>query len=174
MLENIPLIAAAVALLGLIVAFILYRQNDSIVIDNEKVADITEEIQKGAMAFLTSEYRYIGVFVVIVSVVLYAINGSDGGLETVVAFILGAAASVAAGFSGMRSATSANGRTAMAAKNGGQPAALAVSYNGGAVMGLSVGGLGLLGISIIAFWLGNADDGVAYTCLLYTSDAADD
>ena len=50
---------------------------------------------------------------------------------------------VAAGFSGMRSATSANGRTAMAAKNGGQPAALAVSgYNGGAVMGLSVGGLG--------------------------------
>ena len=163
MLENIPLIAAAVALLGLIVAFVLYRQNDSIVIDNEKVADITEEIQKGAMAFLTSEYRYIGIFVVIVSVVLYAINGSDGGLETVVAFILGAAASVAAGFSGMRSATSANGRTAMAAKNGGQPAALAVSYNGGAVMGLSVGGLGLLGISIIAFWLGNADDGAAYT-----------
>ena len=54
MLENIPLIAAAVALLGLIVAFVLYRQNDSIVIDNEKVADITEEIQKGAMAFLTS------------------------------------------------------------------------------------------------------------------------
>ena len=163
MLENIPLIAAAVALIGLIVAFILYRQNDSIVIDNEKVADITEEIQKGAMAFLTSEYRYIGVFVVIVSVVLFLINGSDGGLETVVAFILGAAASVAAGFSGMRSATSANGRTAMAAKNGGQPAALAVSYNGGAVMGLSVGGLGLLGISIIAFWLGNADDGAAYT-----------
>ena len=55
MLENIPLIAAAVALLGLIVAFVLYRQNDSIVIDNEKVADITEEIQKGAMAFLTSD-----------------------------------------------------------------------------------------------------------------------
>ena len=163
MLENIPLIAAAVALIGLIVAFILYRQNDSIEIDNEKVADITEEIQKGAMAFLTSEYRYIGVFVVIVSVVLFLINGSDGGIETVVAFILGAAASVAAGFSGMRSATSANGRTAMAAKNGGQPAALAVSYNGGAVMGLSVGGLGLLGISIIAFWLGNADDGAAYT-----------
>jgi K(+)-stimulated pyrophosphate-energized sodium pump len=163
MLENIPLIAAAVALIGLIVAFILYRKNDSIEIDNKKVAEITEEIQKGAMAFLTSEYRYIGVFVVIVSVVLFIINGSDGGVETVVAFILGAAASVAAGFSGMRSATSANGRTAMAAKNGGQPAALAVSYNGGAVMGLSVGGLGLLGISIIAFWLGNADDGAAYT-----------
>jgi K(+)-stimulated pyrophosphate-energized sodium pump len=53
----------------------------------------------------------------------------------------------------MRSATSANGRTAMAAKNGGQSAALEVSYNGGAVMGLSVGGLGLLGISLVAYWL---------------------
>jgi K(+)-stimulated pyrophosphate-energized sodium pump len=57
----------------------------------------------------------------------------------------------------MRAATSANGRTAMAAKNGGQSAALAVSYNGGAVMGLSVGGLGLLGISLVAFWLEAGD-----------------
>ena len=157
MLENIPLIAAGVALLGLIVAFMLYKKNDSIEIDNEKVADITEEIQKGAMAFLTSEYRYIAVFVVVVSGILFAINGSEGGLETVIAFIFGAVASVLAGFSGMRSATSANGRTAMAAKNGGQPAALAVSYNGGAVMGLSVGGLGLLGISLVAYWLGNGN-----------------
>ena len=62
----------------------------------------------------------------------------------------------------MRAATSANGRTAMAAKNDGQAGALAVSYNGGAVMGLSVGGLGLLGISLIAFWLsaGETTDGV--------------
>jgi len=157
MLENIPLIAAGVALLGLIVAFMLYKKNDSIEIDNQKVADITEEIQKGAMAFLTSEYRYIAVFVVVVSGILFAINGSEGGLETVIAFIFGAVASVLAGFSGMRSATSANGRTAMAAKNGGQAAALAVSYNGGAVMGLSVGGLGLLGISLVAYWLGNGN-----------------
>ena len=46
MLENIPLIAAAVALIGLIVAFVLYRQNDSIVIDNEKVADITKKSRR--------------------------------------------------------------------------------------------------------------------------------
>jgi K(+)-stimulated pyrophosphate-energized sodium pump len=59
----------------------------------------------------------------------------------------------------MRAATSANGRTAMAAKNEGQAGALAVSYNGGAVMGLSVGGLGLLGISLIAYWLGAEDSG---------------
>ena len=76
------------------------------------------------------------------------------GVETTIAFFAGALASVGAGFSGMRAATSANGRTAMAAKSGGQPSALAVSYNGGAVMGLSVGGLGLLGISLVAWWLG--------------------
>ena len=74
-----------------------------------------------------------------------------------VAFLAGAVASVLAGYSGMRAATSANGRTAMAAKSGGQPAALAVSYNGGAVMGLSVGGLGLLGISLVAYFLSSGD-----------------
>ncbi len=58
--------------------------------------------------------------------------------ETAIAFFAGALASVMAGFSGMRAATSANGRTAMAAKNEGQAGALSVSYNGGAVMGLSV------------------------------------
>ncbi|RZD49001.1 MAG: sodium-translocating pyrophosphatase, partial [Methanobacteriota archaeon] len=77
--------------------------------------------------------------------------------ETAIAFLAGAAASVVAGFSGMRAATSANGRTAMAAAEGGQSAALAVSYNGGAVMGLSVGGLGLLGISVMAMWLGTGE-----------------
>jgi K(+)-stimulated pyrophosphate-energized sodium pump len=57
----------------------------------------------------------------------------------------------------MRAATSANGRTTMAAKNDGKAGALSVSYNGGAVMGLSVGGLGLLGISLVAYWLGAGD-----------------
>ena len=89
---------------------------------------------------------------------LYFDTGDDGHL-TSLAFLAGAVASVLAGYSGMRAATSANGRTAMAAKNGGQPAALAVSYNGGAVMGLSVGGLGLLGISLVAYFLGAGDDG---------------
>ena len=66
--------------------------------------------------------------------------------------MIGALCSVAAGFSGMRSATSANGRTAQAAADGGQPEALTTSYNGGAVMGLAVGGLGLFGISIMYYF----------------------
>ena len=153
MMENIPEIAAAAGLFGLIIAFGLYKKVNSIEIDNKKVAEITEEIQDGAMAFLTAEYKVLAVFVVVVGALLSQITD----VNTSIAFFAGAIASVLAGLSGMRAATSANGRTAMAAKNGGQSAALAVSYNGGAVMGLSVGGLGLLGISLVAFWLEAGD-----------------
>ena len=151
---DIELMAAGAALVGLIVAFVLYKKNDSIEIEDKKVAEITQEIQDGAMAFLWAEYKILSIFVVIVAGLLYA---DTGDIYTPAAFLAGAVASVLAGFSGMRAATSANGRTAMAAKSGGQPAALAVSYNGGAVMGLSVGGLGLLGISLIAYWLSSGE-----------------
>ncbi|MAG74489.1 MAG: sodium-translocating pyrophosphatase [Euryarchaeota archaeon] len=154
-MENIPLIAAGSGVLGLLIAFVLYQRVNSVEIDNEVVGDITQEIQDGAMAFLKAEYRVLSVFVVIVGALLAWLND----VETAIAFFAGALASVGAGFSGMRAATSANGRTAMAAKNDGQAGALAVSYNGGAVMGLSVGGLGLLGISLIAFWLGADESG---------------
>ena len=155
MIENIPLIAAGSGVLGLLIAFVLYQRVNSVEIDNEVVGDITQEIQDGAMAFLKAEYRVLSVFVVIVGALLAWLND----VETAIAFFAGALASVGAGFSGMRAATSANGRAAMAAKNDGQAGALAVSYNGGAVMGLSVGGLGLLGISLIAFWLGADESG---------------
>ncbi|MBT3771592.1 MAG: sodium-translocating pyrophosphatase, partial [Euryarchaeota archaeon] len=144
---EVPMIAAGVAVFGLIVALVLYKNINKQKIENETVADISQQIQDGAMAFLKAEYKYISIFVVIVGGLLFVNNG----METAIAFIAGAVASVVAGFSGMRAATSANGRTAMAAASeGGQPAALMVSYNGGAVMGLSVGGLGLLGISLMA------------------------
>ncbi|MAJ01414.1 MAG: sodium-translocating pyrophosphatase [Euryarchaeota archaeon] len=152
-MDNIPMIAAGAGLFGLVVAFMLYQQVNKVEIDNDKVANITEEIQKGAMAFLFAEYRVLLIFVVVVGVALTQLND----INTAFAFFGGALASVLAGFSGMRAATSANGRTTMAAKNDGKAGALAVSYNGGAVMGLSVGGLGLLGISLVAYWLGAGD-----------------
>jgi len=154
-MDNIPMIAAGAGLVGLAIAFMLYKQVNKVEIDNEKVASITKEIQEGAMAFLFAEYKVLAVFVVVVGAILAFLNDT----ETAIAFFAGAIASVVAGFSGMRAATSANGRTTMAAKNEGKAGALAVSYNGGAVMGLSVGGLGLLGISLVAFWLGAGDEG---------------
>ena len=154
-MDNIPMIAAAAGLVGLVIAFILYQQVNKVKIDDEKVASITKEIQEGAMAFLVAEYKVLAIFVIVVGAVLAFLND----VETSIAFFAGAIASVIAGFSGMRAATSANGRTTMAAKTDGRAGALAVSYNGGAVMGLSVGGLGLLGISLVAYWLGAGEDG---------------
>jgi K(+)-stimulated pyrophosphate-energized sodium pump len=154
-IENIQEIGAGTAIVGLIIAFMLYKKINRIEISNPIVADITQQIQNGAMAFLNAEYRYLAIFVAVVAAALYANPTTES--ETAIAFLAGAVASVVAGFSGMRAATSANGRTAMAAAEGGQSAALAVSYNGGAVMGLSVGGLGLLGISVMAMWLGTGD-----------------
>ena len=61
MLENIPLIAAGAGVLGLLIAFVLYKKVNSVEIDNEVVADITQEIQEGAMAFLKAEYRVLSI-----------------------------------------------------------------------------------------------------------------
>ncbi|MGY8701088.1 MAG: sodium-translocating pyrophosphatase [Candidatus Poseidoniales archaeon] len=160
MLENIELgyIGMGVGLLGLIIAFMLYKKVNSMKIDNERVAKITAEIQEGAMSFLRAEYKVLSIFIAVVAVALAV--GLDW--QTSVAFIIGALASGLAGFSGMRAATSANGRTAMAAKEGGQPAALEVSYNGGAVMGLAVGGLGLIGVSLMYVWFGQDLDNIQY------------
>ena len=160
MLENIELgyIGMGVGLLGLIVAFMLYKKVNAVKIDNERVAKITAEIQEGAMSFLKAEYRVLSIFIAVVAVALAV----GLGWQTSVAFIIGALASGLAGFSGMRAATSANGRTAMAAKEGGQSAALEVSYNGGAVMGLAVGGLGLIGVSLMYVWFGQDLDNIQY------------
>jgi len=160
MLENIDLgyIGMGVGLLGLIIAFMLYKKVNAVKIDNERVAKITAEIREGAMSFLKAEYKVLSIFIAVVAVALAAALG----WQTSVAFIIGALASGLAGFSGMRAATSANGRTAMAAKEGGQSAALEISYNGGAVMGLAVGGLGLIGVSFMYVWLGQDLDNIQY------------
>tara|TARA_B100000927_G_scaffold290885_2_gene290986 strand:- start:10714 stop:12777 length:2064 start_codon:yes stop_codon:yes gene_type:complete len=156
--DTLGTIGMGVGIFGLLVAFMLYRKVDSIEIENKTVATITGRIQDGAMAFLMAEYKMLAVFIAIVSALLFVGGESNGlGFETMVAFIIGAFCSVAAGFSGMQSATSANGRTAQAAATGGQAAALTTSYNGGAVMGLAVGGLGLFGISLMYFLTGPSD-----------------
>ena len=152
--ETLGTIGMGVGIFGLLVAFMLYRKVDSIEIENKTVAKITERIQDGAMAFMVAEYRMLAIFIAVVAALLF-VGGSyndDLGMEATVAFIIGALCSGAAGFSGMKSATSANGRTAQAAASGGQSAALTTSYNGGAVMGLAVGGLGLFGISLMFYF----------------------
>ena len=112
-----------------------------------RMKEIASFIQEGAMAFLKAEYKVLAIFVAVVAVLLALINYSNANSSSWVAlsFVIGALCSASAGFFGMRIATKANVRTANAARDG-LKSALAVAFGGGAVMGMIVVGLGLLGI----------------------------
>ena len=115
--------------------------------------EISDHIHEGALAFLTSEYKILVIFVAVLFVVLgFAISWL-----TAVCFLIGAVFSVLAGFFGMEVATRANVRTANAAKESGMNKALSIAFSGGAVMGMSVVGLGLLGIGLIFAITKNTD-----------------
>lgn len=115
---------------------------------DERTKRIGSYIKQGAMAFLKSEYKILSIFVVAVAVLLYFANSTNASSSPLVAlsFVVGALCSGLAGYFGMRVATSANYRTATAAKTG-LAGALKIAFNGGSVMGLVVVGLGVLGLS---------------------------
>jgi K(+)-stimulated pyrophosphate-energized sodium pump len=117
------------------------------------MTDIADEIRKGAMAFLAAEYKVIGIFVAAIAGLLaFANSGAEARSPLIaVSFVAGAVASGLAGFFGMRVATTANVRTTAAARTG-LPAALAVAFSGGTVMGMSVVGLALLGLGSLYIW----------------------
>ena len=125
---------------------------------DEKIQAIGRAIQEGAMAFLSREYRLLAIFVVGMFVVLAVFidydvldkTGTDRDIpSTAIAYIAGAFASALAGFVGMSIAVRANTRTTVKAMQGLNPA-LRVAFNSGAVMGISVVGIGLLGVT--ALW----------------------
>jgi len=113
----------------------------------DEMKDIAAQIQEGAMAFLAREYKVLAAFVIVVAGLLaFANMGVEGQSPLIaVAFIIGALASGAAGYAGMKVATDANVRTTQAATKGLSPA-LDVAFRGGAVMGMSVVGLALIGL----------------------------
>ena len=112
---------------------------------NSRMQEIAAAIAEGANAFLTSEYKILAIFIV----VLFALIALFIDLGTAVCFLIGALFSIAAGFFGMRVATRANVRTANAAMESGMNKALSIAFSGGSVMGMCVVGLGLLGCSLI-------------------------
>lgn len=137
-------------LVSLVAAFFYSKKVEKYEIDIPKVAEITAAIREGAMAFLAAEYKILVWFVAGVAILL----GLFLSVYVSITFILGALISAIAGNVGMRIATKANGRTSIAAKNGGLSKALDVAFAGGAVMGLSVVGLGILGLSILFLTFG--------------------
>ena len=140
---------AAVA--GLALAGFFANKVLSIKVTDPKVEELSTAIREGSMAFLKRMYSWISVFVVILAILISVLT--DWGYPWgSVAFVAGAVLSSLAGFIGMRIATAANGRTTEAARDGGTIKALPVAFRGGAVMGFTVAGLGLLGVSL-GYWL---------------------
>ena len=161
-MQEIIYFAIAAAVIGLLFAVYLaaaiVRQDQG----SERVRFIGRAIQQGATAFLKREYGFLAIFVVAVVVVLaifvdYDILGridrdeSRGIPSTAIAYLIGAIGSALAGYIGMSIAVRANTRTTVKAQEGLNPA-LRLAFNSGAVMGLSVVGIGLLGVTIL-YWI---------------------
>jgi len=145
LLTQVMYIGIAAGILSLLAAFYYAKKVEHYQINIPKVQEITAAIREGAMAFLSAEYKILIVFVIVVAAAL----GIFISVPTAGAFVLGAITSAIAGNAGMRIATKANGRTAIAAKEGGLAKALDVAFSGGAVMGLTVVGLGMFMLSLI-------------------------
>ena len=114
---------------------------------NTRMKELSAAIREGADAFMRREYTWVAVFVAAMAVLIAVVLpwGAPWGFT---AYVFGALLSAGAGFAGMRIATAANSRTAEAARQGGVKQALPVAFRGGAVMGFSVAGLGLLGVAL--------------------------
>ncbi len=135
--------------IGLVAALFVYRYVVGQPTGSQVMTDLADQIHSGAMAFLRREYTVLAVFVGVVAVLLGLAIGGVSAL----AYVAGALSSVLAGFFGMKAATRANVRTSAAANESGQGKALRIAFLGGAVMGLSVASLGLLGVGILYTWL---------------------
>jgi K(+)-stimulated pyrophosphate-energized sodium pump len=115
---------------------------------SKKVQETSRAIREGAMAFIGREYRTLAIVVVVVAIILAVVPALGWRLS--VAFIFGAICSMGAGYAGMSVAVRANGRTCTAAQKG-LNQGLRVSFRGGAVMGLTVVSIGIIGLSILYF-----------------------
>lgn len=143
---SLSMVAVASALIGLIVAWILSLKIKAADSGPAEVQKISGYIKKGAVAFLNKEYRVLLVFIVVVFTLMCLIPMI--GWKTGVAFLLGAFFSALAGNIGMKVATSANGKTAWASKTS-LHKGLSLAFSSGSIMGLTVTGLGVLGISVL-------------------------
>jgi len=152
-MSNLPLyLGLGAGILAAVFAAILVQRINKLPAGNDKMQEIAGAIQEGAMAYLGRQYRTVGLVAVVLAVAI-AVPGFFGvagfGIWTSIGFLLGGAASAAAGFIGMGISVRANVRTAEAAR-GGLGKALHVAFEAGSVTGLFVVGLGILSVSIMA------------------------
>ena len=141
----IPIIAGVLALLCAGYLVFKIRKESS---GTEKMQEIIQAIHEGAVAFLNSEIKVLSIFIVVVTVILAAVSfipKTNLHWGTALAFLIGAILSIVSGNIGMRIATIANAKTAEGAKQS-MNKGLSIAFSSGAVMGLCVVGLGILGV----------------------------
>ncbi|MBT3368005.1 MAG: sodium-translocating pyrophosphatase [Nitrospina sp.] len=159
--QNFVYLAVLFGLFGLIIAWKLFESVDDEPAGNEKMTEIADAIHEGAMVFLSREYKMLGYFVggvfILLLILISMQNGLWMGFWTAVSYAVGAGCSMLAGFFGMNAATTSGVRTSQAASDGGQAKALNIAFNGGAVMGLCVASLGLIGVGGLFALFGRGD-----------------
>ena len=174
MLTTLTYLSAIGGVVALIYAVILAVRINKMDSGTKKMKEIAQSINEGAKAFLFSEYKILVIFVATVFVVISVcgiITKSDVlNYRTALAFLIGAILSTLSGYCGMSVATKANVRTANAAKEKGMNSALSTAFSGGAVMGMCVSGLGLLGVCLIYALTG--DDNILFGFSLGASSIA--
>ena len=174
MLTTLTYLSSVGGIVALIYAIILAVRINKMDSGTKRMKEIAQSINEGAKAFLFSEYKILVIFVATVFIVISVcgiITKSDVlNYRTALAFLIGAILSTLAGYCGMSVATKANVRTANAAKEKGMNSALSAAFSGGAVMGMCVSGLGLLGVCLIYAITG--DDNILFGFSLGASSIA--
>jgi K(+)-stimulated pyrophosphate-energized sodium pump len=146
-MDKLIYLVPVMGLIGLLYTFIKFNWVSKQDAGNDRMKEISTYIAEGAMAFLKAEWKILGYFVVIVGILLAVMATTNPHSHWLIAaaFVVGAVLSATAGYIGMKVATKANVRTAQAARTS-LSKALNVSFTGGAVMGLGVSGLAVLGL----------------------------
>lgn len=145
MLSILTYVVPAFGILGLLIAYHTYTDLLTKPDGNEKMREIALQIRTGAIAFLSQEFQYLAPLVALVFLIIWG----SMNLSAAICYVLGSALSLSAGFLGMKAATAANVRTAHVASENRPQDALAIAFNGGSVMGISVASLGLLGLGVL-------------------------
>jgi K(+)-stimulated pyrophosphate-energized sodium pump len=160
MVDAVLLALGAGILTLLYAAFIAYRvlREPS---GSDRMREIAKAIQEGANAFLMRQYKTLApIVIVLAALVAFGLQGSLG-MQTAIAFLAGVVSSALAGYIGMQVSVRANVRVAEAAKKGLQPA-LGLSFNGGAVTGMALAGLGLVGVALLYLYFGSLAPLIGY------------
>ena len=134
-------VIGGIGVVALLYAIYASTKISSFKVDHDRINELSGIIQSGAMAFLYREYKALVPFVILVGALLaWKIN-----VPSAICFICGAICSAFTGYVGMKVATKSNGKTAFAAMNG-MNGALTIAFTGGSVMGMTVVGVGLIGV----------------------------